>query len=101
MAANIEEFNGVYSFVENTKSGKAWHGLGQTFDRPLFVMEELQESHANYTVGTQPIAALTQELLDAIGRGEMIDPKMIEAAIIAVALSAFSLLLIIIYEVLK
>lgn len=82
MAANIEEFNGVYSFVENTKSGKAWHGLGQTFDRPLFVMEALQESHANYTVGTQPIAALTQELLNAISRGEMIDPKMLEASII-------------------
>jgi phage/plasmid-like protein (TIGR03299 family) len=72
MAANIEVRNGVESFVENGKSGKAWHGLGSQFDRPMFVSEALKASHADYKVSMQPILALTPDLLDKIANGEMI-----------------------------
>lgn len=69
MAHNLENNNGVFSFVENRKSGIAWHGLGQIFDRPMFVKEALELSHANYNVEMQPVAALSQEVLDLMAEG--------------------------------
>ena len=40
MAANIEERNGQFSFVENGKKERAWHRLGRVYDQPLTVIED-------------------------------------------------------------
>ncbi len=80
MAHNIEVVNGVASFAENTLKGRAWHGLGndgQLFNRPMFVKEALEACHANYKVELQPIVALSPEVLEKMGNGEMIDPDML------------------------
>lgn len=66
MAANIEERNGIYSFVENKKSGLAWHGLGQGVDGAMHVDEALKLSHADYNVMMQPVMVLTPEIQDRI-----------------------------------
>lgn len=80
MAHNIEIRNGVASFAENTLKERAWHNLGegqQLFDRPMFVKEALEACHANYKVALQPILALSPELIEKMGNGEMIDPDML------------------------
>ena len=80
MAHNIEIRNGVASFAENVKKERAWHGLGegqQLFDRPMFVKEALEACHANYNVSLQPIVALSPEILEKMGNGEMIDPDLL------------------------
>lgn len=75
MAHNIEiSKEGVASFAENGKKQRAWHGLGQVFDRPMFVNEALEACHANYEVGKQPIVALTPQLIESMSNGEMINP---------------------------
>lgn len=73
----IEMYDGKYSFVENGKKERAWHGLGQVFDRPLTVVEALEYSRADYEVALQPLVAITPELNDMIARGEMINPDML------------------------
>lgn len=77
MAHMIEEYNGKYSFVENGKKERAWHGLGQVFDRPLTVVEALENSRADYEVELQPLVAITPEINDMIAKGEMINPDML------------------------
>lgn len=77
MAHMIEEYNGKYSFVENGKKERAWHGLGQVFDRPLTVVEALENSRADYEVALQPLVAITPEINDMIAKGEMINPDML------------------------
>lgn len=62
MAANIEINNGVASFAENGRNERAWHKLGQVFDRPMTVKEALEASHANYRVELQPLVALSPAL---------------------------------------
>ena len=69
MAANIENRNGVYSFVENKKSGLAWHSLGQQVDGAMHVDEALKLSHADYNVMMQPVMVLTPEVQDQILNG--------------------------------
>ena len=69
MAANIEERNGVYSFVENGKSGLAWHHLGQRVDGAMHVEEALKLSHADYNVMMQPVMVLTPEVQERILNG--------------------------------
>lgn len=69
MAANIEERNGVYSFVENGKSGLAWHRLGQRVDGAMHVEEALKLSHADYNVMMQPVMVLTPEVQERILNG--------------------------------
>ena len=69
MAANIEERNGVYSFVENGKSGLAWHHLGQRVDGAMHVDEALKLSHADYNVMMQPVMVLTPEVQERILNG--------------------------------
>jgi len=76
MAANIEIRNGVASFAENGLKGRAWHRLGdeqQIFDRPMFVDEALKACHADYTVQSQPVMVLTQDIQNRILSGEHID----------------------------
>jgi len=69
MAHNIEEKNGIYSFVENKKSGLAWHGLGQQVDGAMQVDEALKLSHADYNVMMQPVMVLTPEIQERILNG--------------------------------
>jgi phage/plasmid-like protein (TIGR03299 family) len=85
MAANIEIRNGVASFAENSLKGRAWHRLGegqQIFDRPMFVDEALKACHADYTVQTQPVAVLTDEIRAAIANGDSIPASMLEDLIV-------------------
>ena len=78
MSAMIEQRNGVASFAEVGLRERAWHGLGQVVDEPMFVKEALELCHANYTVGLQPVAALSQELLTAMENGEFINAAMLK-----------------------
>lgn len=76
MAANIEIRNGVASFAENGKRERAWHMLGddqQIFDRPMFVEEALKACHADYSVKLQPVIALSDEIVEAMESGKMIE----------------------------
>lgn len=82
MAHNIEINNGVASYVENGKKERAWHGLGQVFDRPLFVKEALELAHADYMVELQPLVMLTPKMMDILGNGGQIDADMILDAIV-------------------
>ena len=85
MAANIEERNGQFSFAENGRKERAWHGLGdeqQIFDRPMFVSEALKACHADFEVGLQPIVSLTPEILSLIERGENVNPFLLSKQII-------------------
>jgi phage/plasmid-like protein (TIGR03299 family) len=69
MAHNIEIRNGVASFVENKKSGLAWHGLGERVEGAMYVDEALKLSHADYNVMMQPVMVLTPEIQDRILNG--------------------------------
>lgn len=70
MPHNIEirQVNGVEtaSFVENARQERAWHGLGQTYDRPLSVIEAIEGCRANFNVGLQPIIGVSPQLENAI-----------------------------------
>lgn len=70
MAHNIENNNGVYSFVENKKSGLAWHGLGERVDGAMFVSEALKLSHADYNVEMRPVMVLSPDIQERMLRGE-------------------------------
>lgn len=51
MAANIQILSdGTECFVENGKKQRAWHGLGQVYDRPLTALEALKGCHADWDV---------------------------------------------------
>lgn len=86
MAANIEirTIGGkeIASFVENAKQERAWHKLGEVYDRPLTAIEALQGAHADFEVGLQPIVSLTPEIVSLIERGESIDSQMLAKQII-------------------
>lgn len=82
MAHNIEIINGVASFAENGSKHRAWHGLGQVFDRPMFIKEALEASHANYDVKLQPIVALNDDIIRAMENGEDISSDMLLSLII-------------------
>lgn len=77
MSHMIEIKSGVASFAENGRRERAWHGLGQVVDEPMFVKDALKLCHADYNVGLQPIIAVTDDLLNAIHNGEMIDGSML------------------------
>lgn len=62
MAHNLEINNGVASFAENGRKERAWHRLGQVFDRPMTVEEAITASHADYEVRTLPLVALTPDI---------------------------------------
>ncbi len=85
MAHNLENVNGVVSFVENGMKERAWHRLGQVFDGPLTVKEALELSHANYRVELQPIVALSpvlsEHMADSLYSMEYFADEMIECII--------------------
>lgn len=81
MAHNIEIVNGVASFAENGKKERAWHGLGQVFDRPMFVEEALKASHADYRVELRPIMPIVNDMAMFEGlnlEGEEVDNNLIQ-----------------------
>ena len=80
MAHNIEIVNGVASFAENGKKERAWHGLGQVFDRPMFVEEALKASHADYRVELRPIIPIANDM--AMFEGLNMDADTLESDII-------------------
>lgn len=82
MAHNIEINNGVASYVENGRKERAWHKLGQVFDRPLTVQEALEGSHADYEVQMQPLVALTPDILHAMETGEPLDPDLLLSQVV-------------------
>ena len=82
MAANIENRNGVYSFVENKKSGLSWHGLGQEVDGAMHVDEALKLSHADYNVAMQPVMVLPQDIQTKILNGEGLDEDTLLSLIV-------------------
>lgn len=66
MAANIEINEGVASFAENGRRARAWHKLGQVFDRPMTVREALEASHADYRVELADIAFISPAIIKAV-----------------------------------
>lgn len=58
-----------------------WGPIGKTFDNPISAHEAINQCNANFTVGLQPIAALTPEIMDMINRGENISPDILSGAI--------------------
>ena len=77
MSAMIEMVNGVASFAENGKRERAWHGLGQVVDEPMFVKDALKLCHADFNVGLQKVVALSEELQKAMDNGEFINAAML------------------------
>lgn len=72
----------VPSFAENGQKERAWHGLGEVFDRPMTVIEALKASHADFNVQLQPIVTLTDELMQAIENNQFINASMLKEQII-------------------
>lgn len=80
MSHLIEFRNNKFSFAENggkELKHRAWHGLGEVFDRPMFVQEALEACQANYNVSLQPIVALTPQMVEDINAGRYIDPQIL------------------------
>lgn len=65
----LENVNGEVSFAENGLKERAWHRLGQVMDRPMFVKEALELSHADYRVNTAPVVAFTDEMINKVQNG--------------------------------
>ena len=81
MSANIEIYNGVASFAENGRKERAWHRLGQVFDRPMTVKEALEASHADYTVELRDIFAVTPAIARAMSSGSVPTDLLLEALV--------------------
>lgn len=78
MSAMIEITSKGASFAENGKRERAWHGLGQVVDEPMFVKDALKLCHADYNVGLQPVIALSEQLRSAMENGEFINAAMLK-----------------------
>lgn len=70
MAHEIEIKDGIASFAENGLKERAWHKLGQVFDRPMTVKEALEASHADFTVQTFPLVAMTPKLSEHLAEAD-------------------------------
>lgn len=77
MAHGLEERNGKFSFAENGSRERAWHGLGEVVNEPMFVADALKLCRADYNVALQPIVALPQNLVNAMDNGEMINASIL------------------------
>lgn len=77
MAHGLEERNGKFSFAENGSRERAWHGLGEVVNEPMFVADALKLCRADYEVQLQPIVALNDELVHAMENGESINASML------------------------
>ena len=74
---NLEERNGKFSFAENGARQRAWHGLGEVVNEPMFVADALKLCRADYEVKLQPIVALNDEIIDAMNNGGFINASML------------------------
>ena len=81
MAHNIEINNGVASYVENGRKERAWHGLGQVYDGQISVREALELSHADYTVETKDVFAVTPAIQEAMEQGTVSADLILDAII--------------------
>lgn len=77
MAHGLEERNGKFSFAENGSRQRAWHGLGEVVNEPMFVADALKLCRADYNVQLQPIVALNDELVHAMENGDFINASML------------------------
>ena len=77
MAHGLEERNGKFSFAENGSRQRAWHGLGEVVNEPMFVADALKLCRADYNVQLQPIVALNDKLVHAMENGEFINASML------------------------
>lgn len=82
MAHNLEERNGKFSFAENGSRQRAWHGLGEVVNEPMFVADALKRCRADYSVSLQPIVVLSDELKNAMDNGEFINAAMLRNLLI-------------------
>lgn len=78
MSHMIEERNGKFSFAENGSRERAWHGLGEVVNEPMFVADALKLCRADYKVALQPIVVLTDELRQAMKSGSFINASILE-----------------------
>lgn len=53
----------------------AWHGLGQTFGRPMTAKEAITACHADYQVDKRDMFYMTKELSEALMKNEPITPQ--------------------------
>lgn len=81
MAHNIEINNGVASFAENGRKERAWHKLGQVFDRPMTVKEALEASHADYEVTLNNVAVITPAIAEAMATGNVPTDLLLDALV--------------------
>lgn len=81
MAHNIEINNGVASFAENGRKERAWHGLGQVFDRPMTVKEALEASHADYEVTLNNVEVITPAIAEAMAEGSVPADLLLDALV--------------------
>ena len=81
MAHNIEINNGVASFAENGRKERAWHKLGQVFDRPMTVKEALEASHADYEVTLNNVAVITPKIAEAMATGSVPADLLLDALV--------------------
>lgn len=82
MAHGLEERNGKFSFAENGSRERAWHGLGEVVNEPMFVADALKLCRADYKVQLQPIVALTDELISAMDNGTFINAAMLRECLV-------------------
>ena len=82
MSAMIEITERGASFAENGKRERAWHGLGQVVDEPMFVKDALRLCHADYNVGLQQVVALSDELRSAMENGTFINAAMLKELLV-------------------
>lgn len=81
MAANIEINEGIASFAENGRKARAWHNLGQVFDRPMTVKEALEASHADYKVEKRQLIVLTPYISEAMNSGSVPTDMILDALV--------------------
>ena len=82
MAHMIEERNGQFSFAENGSRERAWHGLGEVVNEPMFVADALKLCRADYQVSLQPVVALSDELVRAMESCSFIDASKLSSLIV-------------------
>ena len=82
MAHGLEERNGKFSFAENGSRERAWHGLGEVVNEPMFVADALKLCRADYKVQLQPIVALSDELINAMDNGTFINAAMLRECLV-------------------
>lgn len=78
----IEERNNKFSFAENGSRQRAWHGLGEVVNEPMFVADALKLCRADYNVSMQPIAFITDELSQAMENGSFINASILKDLIV-------------------